>query len=518
MIQWHKKYWLIVAAFFFITWKFFLITLLWDDRSLPPEPDDSLIYTGHIYSVIRCPQIACSDNSYVSLENTTGYNYLSYRVVLGWLGFILRMDQWKIFHFSFYIGTVLLVGVLIMLLQRLLPDQKIQATSLAALALYHGGGYHGFFWVVPSFFSLLLLLLIIVLMLQEKTSWSLLIITTMSMIYVHPLGLYWIGIVTLFTIILQLLTRKFDSRLMLVCGVIIFTASISLLPKYIALNDIPFPHRSFVPPLNTGAADNEIKDLAMNARNHFNNFRNDYLNWVIPHPLALVPLVIFVVLTYSAGYLKLLALYGATFLFALGASVYHPYGSRAVLVLWPITYILYAAGFCLTSRFLQERIPYRPLMIAAQTAFACSIVLFGAVNVLYSLLHTQYSHDRTNVAIADEFVRYVTAHTSQQDPIFIADELLLAYSYNTELTSRIHHEEPKYFLERDKGIHASSAGGLSDFFAVAGAFFRKRIADQINESSVANDHSASDSKTSRDTILERQFGDVRIYRNLKYPR
>jgi len=97
---------------FFILWKFFLIHILWQDRSFPPEPDDSYNYISQIAAIADCKGFHFCSYPGVSMGDSTGFVYLSYRLFFGWLAKITQLSSQTIYHFGFYLGTLFLAFTL----------------------------------------------------------------------------------------------------------------------------------------------------------------------------------------------------------------------------------------------------------------------------------------------------------------------------------------------------------------------------------------------------------------------
>ena len=184
---------LILVALFFIIWKFFLVYTLWHGRVIAPEPDDSFVYIAHINSVIKCPSLLFCESPY-SLHRFAGWEHLSYRLFFGSLGKLFHWTGSQTYHYSFYIGIVLLLPTLIYFIKKLTKNnQPLSALILFFLALYNGNGsYHGFFWIVPSFFSVLLFFLIFGIILDNKNrSWKYILpVLALSASLNHAMSIY----------------------------------------------------------------------------------------------------------------------------------------------------------------------------------------------------------------------------------------------------------------------------------------------------------------------------------------
>ena len=158
-----RNKWLLLAAFFFIGWKIFLVHLLWDQRQIPPVPDDSSVYISHIDATLNCSNFLSCPERAISLKTYAGVDHLTYRLFFGTIGKALNLDAVTTYQLSFYIGVfILLIARILFLLRLTEGDKKLTAFLVIILSLYNGSGsYHGFFWIVPSFFAVIFFALVL---------------------------------------------------------------------------------------------------------------------------------------------------------------------------------------------------------------------------------------------------------------------------------------------------------------------------------------------------------------------
>jgi hypothetical protein len=466
-----QRRWLAAAVLFFLAWKFFLTGILWHGRSIPPEPDDAYIYIGHIYAVTRCPWIACADNSAVSLLNTTGYNYLSYRVVLGWLSWILSIAPATMFHVSFYAGAVLLVPVLVFLFRRILASPAATPFVLAVTGLFHGGGYHGFFWVVPSFFSLLLFFAIVGLLFTpgRRAAYALAVLTPVY-VFTHPMSVYLLGILPLLWLCRFWMNVSFDRRLLQRVLLVLVVAAAVYAPVFILVNDrtIPYQAPASTPVLTTAVA------AAPSLPPGLTNFRNDYMNWVLPHWSAVLAWVVLFAMLWRAREHTLLALWLACLFFVLVACTVHPQGARAVLVLWPVTYALVGSGLWHLFRVTAGIVHHDRARRVGLAGIATAFLAFTAANAAYALANATTASQSENVAIDPAFAQYLVTRTVPGEHIDIRDQTLVSYSYTTELTTRAFGPPARWVITRRDTPEPSRATALDRFFGIALSVFRGR--------------------------------------------
>jgi hypothetical protein len=164
----HKEKWFLAAILFFIVWKFFLISVLWQDRTIPPEPDDSYNYLTQIASIAECTIEGCSSTN-ITLQNSSGFNYLTYRVFFGAIGNITNLPIQTVYYLSFYFGIIFLISILIPFLKSFSQNRLLIAWSIFFLSFYHGfGETHGFFWVVPSFYFVVFFFVLALLIMRDE--------------------------------------------------------------------------------------------------------------------------------------------------------------------------------------------------------------------------------------------------------------------------------------------------------------------------------------------------------------
>lgn len=70
--------------------------------------------------------------------------------------------------------------------------------------------------------------------------------------------------------------------------------------------------------------------------------KNVYFRWIFPHWIFIVPfLLCFFILIYKRQF-EILSFYSASFIFFILATFLNPLGYRSAIIVWPITYILFA--------------------------------------------------------------------------------------------------------------------------------------------------------------------------------
>ena len=424
---------LLLVALFFVVWKFFLIYTMWHGRTIAPEPDDSFIYIAHLNSVIKCPSFLFCNGPY-SLHNFGGWEHLSYRLFFGSIGKLFHWTGSQTYHYSFYIGIILLLPTLIYFIKKLTKNnQSLSALILFFLALYHGAGsYHGFFWIVPSFFSVLLFFLMFGIILDNKNKyWKYTLpIIALTASLNHMLSIY-ASVIFLFYFILNTwhfkkINKKLFKKILLIG---IFSIIPYFITSFIIQNDAysitnlshstvaksttlaNLSHSTVAKSTTLTNLSPSLKQFTPHSPIHFLpvltnkisgllNFpgfypiKIDYLNWLFPNILGIIAFIVIITLIlYNKNY-KILHLYLATVLFVI-ISAKSIYGIRALVYLWPITFILYAYGTYYFWQFIQNNIPQKIFKKILSYSFIFILVLFIILNLTYSYL-SNLENNRNN--------------------------------------------------------------------------------------------------------------------------
>ena len=511
---------------------------MWNDRALPPSPDDSLYYSGHIYSVSRCPQIICN-TSYVSLMRPDGYIYLSYRIFWGLTAQLLHIGPLLMYQIIFYLGTLMLIPTLIYFLFKLTSSKTLTAYGLFILTLYHGGGsYHGFFWVAPSFFAILLYFLILGLLLERpsKLSTTALILITPIFIFAHPISLYLLGILPIFWTFYAFLTSNFQNILFrkITLVVLLGITSYFFIPTTIKaitpflINENATSISTFKN-INTNIS-SEIKKISSpitkekkpEAISAITYIKNDYFKWLFPSPLAIIPFVLFISIVWHFKQFKVLALYIAALLFTAVSSI-HPFGYRSLLLLWPVTFLLYGYGFYFTFKYINKKLWSKKIIITLNIITAIALSGFIIINMAYSYSVADYINKDDDTSLSNSFVEYLLNKTQPNETIIGLNNLAIPYLYNTELVSRPQlnsAEQSKYYVFHDTKKKPEKESMLHNFL-----YITSLISGQPSPS--ANLFTDKQSQPTppplphklpawKNLVLEKQINDVYIYRNVIY--
>lgn len=385
--------WIVIASIFFIAWKFFLISIFLKNVFNFTVYDDAQVYVAHIESINKCSYgILCKD-FITSLSSNFGFEHLFYRLFLGGIAKIFNLSSEAAFIWGFYLGTILLVPTLVVFLKKLTANPNLIAFSLFFLALFNGiGSTHGFFWVVPSFYALLIFILILSIILGNNNNWKMkLFFLVPAAIYTHTIALYFLLILPIFYALYAVMTKNLNKLLLKKIILTLFVAATFYLPISLYIKGNPYGPESF--------AKDAIKTLSgdptssvpiteeINKKTFFpglEQVERGYFDWIFYNWLGTLALIIIVTtLVYYKKY-KILSLYLATTLFILITSV-NVFANRMLLLLWPLTFVVYAFGGWYAFRFINS-FQNKKLSLFLTHALSICIILFIIINTSYSFV------------------------------------------------------------------------------------------------------------------------------------
>ena len=447
--------WLIGAIVFFILWKFFLIHILWQDRAVPPEPDDSYNYIAQITSIADCKLFQECSSTTISTHYSSGFYYLSYRLFFGLLAHLTGLSSEAIYHLSFYIGTLFLAFILYPFLQIFSKDKNLIAWSIVFLSFYHGlGEIHGFFWVVPSFFSVLLFFTLVTLILREEVPFKIWLWLPLSLLYTfsHPMSFFLIFTIPLFLVIFSLFTLRinpvFWKRMFFVGSVVLLASSI---PNYLSLqnsteNDVysikgtiiqaqsavenPIPEeKTAIQSLKSTGRKSHLSETERFLHQKVGILQNVYFHWIFPHWILIVLFLLCSLLLVYKHAFAILSFYIACFLFFILATFLNPFGFRAAITLWPLTYIIFAFNSWYLIQMVQEKTTGRLRNILLSVIFLLLTVFF-VTNATFAFIFNENFNVRNNYSIEPALVEYVLHEIPPHETIMFSPELTIAEMWN----------------------------------------------------------------------------------------
>lgn len=534
----HKYRWIFAASLFFILWKFFLIGTLWHNRAIPPEPDDTYEYIAHIASISTCTsKIACPYPG-VSFSDHSGFSYLSYRLFFGGIGRVFGISPEETLYFGFFLGTLFLIPALILFLQSLTNNRSLIAWSILFLAFYHGTGEtHGFFWVVPSFFSALLFFLLFSLISNKNSSSFLRFaiyagITSIIFVFSHPISIYLICILPIFVVFFFVFSRHINREMI---QKTILVIAISLLASfgqeyYLTqefqtnyygitqsaqqtkenIESILFPNTTSKHVSTTyisGYSITKALDVGF-FQQRLETMKVAYFRYIIPHWIALFPLLtLFWILLKKKEY-TIVSLYIASLLFFVFATIFHEFGFRSALILWPITFI-FVAFASWHGLFLLREIKHRTSRRILLLVLSTGIMIFFTVNALFALVFNLNANARNRYALDENFSKYLLKKTDQKDTLNLSPVLVRTtggsklYFRNTFVPLS---QNPEYFALIDPSSEEPNTKKNSRFHSLARPI-AKIFGISLQESPVSKSPEIPGGYT-----LDKEFGVIKVYR------
>ncbi len=431
--------WIIAALFFFIAWKFFLVHTLWNDRLIPPVPDDSYIYVLHLDSTIHCVNfLSCSDRA-ISLSSYAGFDHLMYRLSVGIPARMLGLDPVQAYHFGFYLGTLLLSVAILFFVSALNPgSQRLIAFSIFILSLYNGAGsFHGFYWVVPSFFSLIAFLVTLSTILTERKHWMLWLTFSVPFgIFSHTLGLYLLAVLPLFVALYSVLERKYSPLLIKKVIFILFIAGVTYIPVAFYYSQVSYgnpygPERIMENTfdLTTGTGFTErLREWTKSPVNvelstlfpGWEKINQDYLRWIFPSWIGYIVFIVCIGVLFQAKQHSLLSIYFSALLFSMAASI-SIHAERSLILLWPMTYLLYGQAAWFAWKLLQRLTSPKWFQISARSLILFMTLFSILLSIAYSYLWNRYLNMARNIDIQPETIEYLQQHVSPGEKIIYSE-------------------------------------------------------------------------------------------------
>lgn len=537
-----KKHQLVLLAIiFFLVWKLTLVFILWQNRTVPPEPDDSYSYISTIASASGCEEsFLCSQYSNAFISDYSNYIQFSYRVIFGGLARAFSLSPETTYEVSFYTGTILLAGVILIFIRSFTKNAILISLGIIFLALYHGNGeIHGFFWVVPSFFSVLFFFLIAAFIFEEHPYplqyWMLPFLVPIF-ILIHPTSIYFLGIFVLYTIFQSILEKKILTKtikkllVVSLLGIITISLQSSLMTKngqgdpYGIQNLLP-QTISIFSKLQTDTKSIVSYDITENPQqittpnksvpylsNRIETIKLTYLQWFFPHWIITLPFLFLLYLIYRNKQYKIISFYIAALLFFLASTLMNQFGFRSAIILWPATYLIYSFGLYYLIIFVRQAFDTRPILYRASIGIiAMGCIFFVLLNTIYAVTINTNANARNNYFIDKNFENYLIENTSSGDTVYIP-RLVRQSIFGSKIFSHNQilppEQKPKYIVTlKPKSFESSVVNQhtrslINTFLSLAGK----------EPLSVPTPHNTINLPPQYS--FDRSFGDVLIYRNI----
>lgn len=421
--------------------------MIWENRFLPPEPDDSFSYVSGI-KIIGDNGSYFSNLEYImSSDNNDHLIYLPWKTFLLITSLIGDFQYVDVYHANFFFGLLIFPIILLSFLKTIDKSTLFLIVSFAFLLLYNGAGeYHGFFWVVPSFYSLLATLLLLSVLFDknklfgdEKIQYVLICIFTFWVVWSHPLGKFSFFALSFSFFIFFIFENAFKKPnlsnffvrkgLILVFSGLIIIFSLEIFPYWVGFS--PSRYYSFAGVVETSL-------VASNALNIFQKLYLDYFTFNSPNLILL--LVGLFGLSISKKH-SLLSLFGSFFIFSFFACLFSPIGYRFLVYLWPITFIVFSYGLYyliktlfnyLNDIFFQTRFVFRKNNRCFKEFILFSFLLvLVCVNYLNPFITSNYEWNNRfanyqNQQLFDSYLNlsiidYVEENTNPNDLIIFSD-------------------------------------------------------------------------------------------------
>lgn len=448
-----KNKWLFASLIFFIVWKFFLVGVLWENRSIPPVIDDSLVYMLHIDGTLECQNFFSCEDTVINLNTYAGYDHLTYRFMVGALGKFFHWDALETYKYSFYFGTLLLAFAIYRFTVSLYPHQpKIGAYTLSLFTLFSGSGsYHGFYWVVPSFFAFIFFLLLASYIVSDKKigPWWPLIILTILGFFSHVLFLYSLLIFLFYFVFISFFTKHFSLiTLQKVICIIGIGTSLHLASDFYfrqlesyhpygpltLSSEIISIHSTETFPTITSAL---ITDF--NFKKTFpgwQSIEHNYFRWIFYSFWSYVTFCICLGILLYHRQFKLVSIYFSSLLLTLFSAV-SAHGERSLLFLWPLTFLYFGLGLWFFWKTLRAHIDNFRVRQFFKLLVVLVFSFFTAITLLYSYLWNKYLNQYSNYSIPGEMFSYLE-QLPEEETLYYSDKayFLEQFFYFNKISSK----------------------------------------------------------------------------------
>lgn len=421
-----------LAIVFFIIYRFWLIVLLFKRRTLLPEPDDSYFYLTEIRKILDSGTLFYKFPLH-PLWRSDWSHILTYKLLIIFIHKISNLSLEATFFLSFFLGTVLLVFVLFLFLSKLIKEKQNISWLIFFLAFYSGSGaYHGFYWVVPSFFSIVFFFLILSYIYDDKAK-KLPIISLFLLlplfILSHPMALFALSILIFNSFFLYWLKDKnwkaisIKTFILTIFGILQF----SLLELILTITQTKVTPLHYLSPLEN------LKQVFSGRINliSWEMLRKEYFNLLFPHKIFLLFFMILLGCLLLKRRYKFFSLFFATLTFTL-FSLINYYGYRALLFLWPITFLTIGQGIFDFYSILKK---------TSKLLFSFLVLIFLIILNVFNIVQAKNLNRRDNFSWDKSCPAYLLENTNKNDSIFFGDYL----TYNLFLYYGFYRRESYLF-------------------------------------------------------------------------
>jgi len=431
------------SLIWFILFRSYIVWRSWNGRIMLPEPDDASAYVSLVAEKTTSGQVLPDIPYFFPSSNWHHLAYLPWSINLAAVKLLTNLNFEQTFYANFYFGTLFLSLVLLYLLE-VIETGYFPIIGLLVMSLFCGGGsYHGFFWVVPSFYSLTFLFGLTALLYDKSLKWNRkwqLLSTALILAFIptHPLSK--VGLVgMLLSLILSLIfnrNKETNYELMKKGGWLLFIGvlAVFLYEVFPEIIGIILPSSIYIKgivqqPISFGFSWKVFNEAYIDLFKE----RYDYLLLLI---LGIVGLLVNRKNEFLCIFLSFLSLQFLLCLF--------PVGYRALLYLWPITFITFSYGIyfviksalqlaCYDGFQIIVRLPQNTFSFKAKgivTSFLLLLLLCGYIftfvqyNYDYNVNYADYRRRRNNWYISPDITDFLENVTQRNDLILFETGIL----------------------------------------------------------------------------------------------
>lgn len=423
---------IVAALFFFVGYRFLTSFLLWDGRGLPPEPDDSFTYISAARDIYQQGD-AIPDTVALPRTSSERLKSVPYSLTLVSIARLSDLSVATTYHLMFYLGGLMAGFLFFILLRYLFQDDLKAALSLLVLGFFNGhGAYHGFFWVVPSFFGFLAFsFLLYLLVAPHRWSTMLLLVVSPYFFLVHPMNTYAVGALIAFVVLSLFFTKRIDVVL-LRKGALLFAATAVVL-----LGVKLFESVNHIGEGPTADVSSIVGNITTSRQfinpDSWQNFQSLYLRHFVPLPAITghqfsqflaqgLLLIIGLLVLVRRQEWRVLSIFGATLAFAL-ITLASQFGTRALLYLWPVTFMVMSASLWVAIRSWFKHRIHRllPILVAVLGLLFMYETLTDNYHVITAF------NAKAKVAFNKPAVDFLRNQTVSRERILFADKFSETY-------------------------------------------------------------------------------------------